>query len=154
MGFDQYLDYDPTAPVKEDILVHGTREAIKRSRARFLQKAANRIRSGYCQGYEECCRNIAISNGLQIPLERALLIHDDLVSSSPFDFEIQLTFFRNLIILFASILYNTLCSMGLIPCGNTTPARALSSLRKIKTTCYSLSRETCFGELQAVLASS
>ncbi len=102
LGFEQYLDYDPTAPAKEDILVHDTGEAIKRGRARFLRKAADRIRSGCCQGYEECYRHIALSHGLRIPLERALLIHDILVSSSPFDFEIPLTFFRNLTSLMVS----------------------------------------------------
>jgi hypothetical protein len=104
-------DYDPIAPVKEDILDYGTRDATKRGHARFLRNAANRIRSGCCPGYEECCRNLARSNGLRILLERALLTHDILVSSSLFSFTVLLTFCRNLIQLFASVLHNILCSL-------------------------------------------
>ena len=32
MGYEQYLDYDPTVSVKENILVYSTREAIERGR--------------------------------------------------------------------------------------------------------------------------
>lgn len=108
LGYEVCFDYDPTAPIREDILVHGTGEATKKSQARFLRNAANRIRSGRCRGYEECCRDLARSNGLRIALERALLTHDVLVSSSLFDFQNLLRLFRNLIHLFASVLRNVL----------------------------------------------
>lgn len=111
LGYEICLDYDPTAPIKEDILVHGVWEATKRGHTRFLRNAVNRIRSGCSRGYEECCRDVARSNGLRIPLERALLTHDILVSSSLFSFPVPLTFFRNLIHLFASFLHNILCSL-------------------------------------------
>ena len=90
LGYEICLDYDPTAPIREDILVYSTWEAAKRGRARFLYNAVNRIRSGCYRGYEECCRDLARSNGLRIPLERALLIHDILVSSSLFGFPIPI----------------------------------------------------------------
>lgn len=79
-----HFDYDPTAPTREDILLHGILEATKRGLARFLRNAAYRIRSGWCQGYEGCCRDLARSNGLRVQLERALLTYDILVSSSLF----------------------------------------------------------------------
>ncbi len=90
-GHEKCLDYDPTAPIREDILAYGTWEAAKRGRARFLRDAVKRIRSGCYWEYEECCRDLARSNGLRIPLERALLTHDILVSSSLFGFPVPLT---------------------------------------------------------------
>ena len=126
-------------PTREDILALETWKAIKKGHARFLRNAVKRIRSGCCQGYEECCRDLARSNGLRIPLERALLIYDILISSSLFCFPALPTIFRNLIQLFASVLHNTLCSLIWIRSGITTLARLLNSLRKIKPTCFNLS---------------
>ncbi len=124
--------YDPTAPTREDILDHGSWEATKRGRARFLRNAVNGIRSGCCRIYEECCRDLARSNGLTIPLERALLTHDILVSSSLFGFPTLLTIFSNLNHLFASFLHNILCSLVSVSSGVTTLTRRSSSLRKTK----------------------
>lgn len=36
--------------------------------------------------YEICCRDLCRLNGLEVPLERALLTHDILVSIPPFGF--------------------------------------------------------------------
>jgi len=111
-GCELYFDYDPTAPIKEDILVHGIWEATQRVHARFLLNAVNKIRSGCYRGFEECCRDLARSNGLAIPLERALLIYDILVSSSLFGLRILLTFFRSPIHEFADYSSNVLCSLA------------------------------------------
>lgn len=134
------FDYDPTAPTREDILVHGIREATNRGYVYFLRNAVDRIRSDCSQGFELCCRDLARSKGLSIPLERALLIHDILVSYSLFGFPISLTSLRNLIHLFGGLSHGILCSLVLIRRGITTLARPSSSLRRTKPTCFNLSR--------------
>ena len=108
-GCEQSLNYDPMAPEADDIERYGLQEATKRRHARFLRNAASRIRS--CRGYEECCRDRARVNRLGLELERALLIYDVLVSSSLFGFQTPLTFLRNLIHVFASVLRNTFSSL-------------------------------------------
>lgn len=141
LGYEVCFNYNPTAPIREDILDYSTGEATKKSQARFLRNAANRIRSRRCRGYEECYRNLARSNGrLRIALERALLTHDVLVSSSLFDSQNLLRLFRNLIYLFVSVLRNVLYFSAWIRYRITALVRHLSSFRKTKPTCFNLSR--------------
>lgn len=137
---EQYFNYDPTAPTTEDVQVYGTLEATKRGHARFVRKAASRIRSGCCRGYEDCCRDIARLNDLEVPLERALLTYDILVSSLAFGFWLLLTFVRNLIYLSVSISRNALRSLVQISNGTTTHASALSSWRKSSPISFNLFR--------------
>ena len=60
---------------------------------------------------KEIVPEMSRSNGLAIPLERAILNHDILVSSSLIGLGIPLTFFRNLILKFANSLRDVLCSL-------------------------------------------
>jgi hypothetical protein len=132
--------YDLTTSTRKDILNHDNWEATKRGRVRFLRNAMNGIHFKCCRIYEECCRDLVRSNDLRISLERALLTHDILVSSSLFGFPILLTIFSNLNHLFASFLHNILCFLVLVNSGVTTLTRRSSSLRKTKPTCFNLSR--------------
>lgn len=108
---DTNLNCNPTAPTKEDILILGFKKATVIAHAGFLSNAVNEIRSRRCQGYKECCRHYARSNGLAITFERILLIHDIVVSS--FLFALRPSNFanilRNLIHQFANVLRNAFC---------------------------------------------
>ncbi len=98
-------------PIEKDISVHGIWDATRRAHARFLLKAVNAIRSRFGREREGFYRNIARSNGLEIPLERAILNHDILVGSSLIGLVIPLTSFRDLLLKFANSLRDVLCSL-------------------------------------------
>ena len=73
---------DPTTPAAEHISVYGIEEAIKKTHVSILRNAAQGINSGYTQGHKECYREVARAHGLAVQLERAVLVHDILVSPS------------------------------------------------------------------------
>ena len=109
-GLELDLDYNPTTPTDEDKSIYGVWEAIRRAHARFLRSAVNAIRSRHGQGHGECYRDVARSNGLEIPLQREILKHDILVSSSLVCLCIPLIgFSRNPVPKFANALRNALC---------------------------------------------
>lgn len=45
LGYKLNLNYNPAAPTKENILIHGTWEATKIAQTGFLHNAVNEIRS-------------------------------------------------------------------------------------------------------------
>ena len=107
---DLDLDYNPTTPTNEDKSIHSVWEARRRAQAHFLGNAVNAIRSKCGRGHGECYRDVARSNGLEIPLQREILKHDILVSSSLVSLYIPLTrCSRNLVPNFADALRNGLC---------------------------------------------
>ncbi len=84
-GLELNLKYNPTSPRECDVWIHGTWRANWRAQAFFLDRALKviRLRQSYepqGQAREACYRDAARANGLMVPLERAILNHDILVS--------------------------------------------------------------------------
>lgn len=90
-GFKLFTNYDPFAPAKTDICIHGTIEARRRARVKTIDNAAEAICRGWGRGPEECYRNVVAKAGLETALERAILFWDIRVS------HLQTTFLAHLL---------------------------------------------------------
>lgn len=110
-GFELNLNYNPTKPRDKKKSAYGTEEATRRACDYFLNNAVTVIHSGCGPGLEKCYRDVALKYGLEIPLERAILSYDILVSFFLVGFHSSLTLVRNLKTEFASVLCNYLCSL-------------------------------------------
>ena len=133
-----YFDYNLTTLIRENILIHDVRKTIKRSCTLFLCNVVNKIRFECSREYEKCYRDLARSNDLKISFERTLLIHAILINFSLIDFSISLTFFRNLIHLFARFLPDILWFLIWIDNEIAIFIKRSSFLQKIKSICFNL----------------
>ena len=101
------LQYDPTKPLDHDVRIYGIWEATKRVESRFLERAAEVIRSG-CTGVRLCYRMYVRSRSLYIPLEWAILKHDLRVLVIALSTGILLTISSNLMLRYSKNLLKAL----------------------------------------------
>lgn len=79
-AIDKTVPSDVAQPTKTDINVHGAHEANLRAFKSFSQNAVHGVSLGHRFGLDQYYRAITLDQRMLVPIERAILIRDILVS--------------------------------------------------------------------------